>query len=179
VEALLNQAQLAVDSETGPNEARLLLQKFLDRRGPILEFCLSGSGPMAKQLKDLEEQVEAYFGHFLGASYFEGKTPSLQDSLVVSILDRLQFGARQSGFYTYHRGIEAVYVVYQGISEGRYQFRIKASGSDREKMRKIVLGNDGDKKGSFTSELDRSGSILLKAGLEFLIDEESLELVDG
>jgi len=179
VEALLNQAQMAVDSETGPSEARSLLQEFLDRRRPILDFCLSGSGSISKELEDLEKRAEEIFRGFIGDSYFRGNAPPLQDALVISILDRLQFLSRQSGFYTYHRGIQAVYVVYQGMAGGRHQFRIKASGRDLTRMQEIVLGKDVQKKGGFTAELDRSGSILLQAGLEFLIDQESLELVDG
>jgi hypothetical protein len=173
VEALLDQAKIALDSPASPPPVRQVLQAFLDHRPAIASFCLSGQGSIEETLEQLEKEATRCLHAYLGETHWAGRAPSLEQAAVHSILDRLQFLARQSGFYTHHRAVQAVYATYLGQCQGLHSFRICASG-DPTRVRPIVLGAQAGKKGGFASELERSGPVLQAAGLEIVIDEESL-----
>lgn len=146
-------------------------------RGPILKYCRLGSNPggpgdatdvkrAGKFLDCADETISIAVKRFARLHNGRIQAPeSARETAFLSTLDRLQFTARQSGFYEHHRALDAVYFLYHGETDenGRklHQFSIHADYSgDKEKARKAFLGGGPGKEGGIAGEVLRSAPVL-------------------
>jgi len=186
VEALLDQLEPYARDFACPC-MRKLADEYTKCRSGILGYCQDPTANVGIEatLDSWRERVRTLMFPFMRQNAERLNDPAYRAArAALSLLDQIQFKARQPGFYHHHRGIQGVYVTREAPIGGVHQLRVHAVyyAEDKKQARKIVLGeNPSDPKGSFSSELTRCGcaEVLRENQLAVLIDRDSLCQIPG